>query len=165
MIISFIVAVDESNGMGKNNQLPWHMPADFKMFKRTTTGHHIIMGRKTFESLGKPLPNRPNIIITHNPNYQAEGAIVTNSLEEAVDLAKHNNETEAFIIGGSEIFKQAFPMADRLYLTRIHHTFDVDTWFPDFDEEQWKIVSNEHYGPDEKNPFAYTFLILEKVKE
>lgn len=156
MKISLIVAVDEQNGIGKNNQLPWHLPADLKHFKTLTTGHSIIMGRKTFDSIGKALPNRTNIVISRQDDYSAEGAEVVSSLQHAYDLCQDDNE--AFVIGGAQIFEQALPGADILYLTVIHHQFDADTFFPKIDENDWIAAEKVTHLPDEKNIYSYTFI-------
>lgn len=156
MTISLIVATDENNGIGKNNQLPWHLPADLKHFKTLTTGHPIIMGRKTFESIGKALPNRTNIVITRQNNYAAEGAIVVSSLQDAYNLC--DDEMEAFVIGGAQIFEQALTQADILYLTVIHHAFDADTFFPQINQSQWLKAESATHEPDEKNIYSYTFI-------
>ena len=156
MTISLIVAVDENNGIGKDNQLPWHLPADLKHFKSLTTGHPIIMGRKTFESIGKALPNRHNIVISRQTGYLAEGASVVSSLDEAFALCVVNEE--AFVIGGAEIFKYALPLANFLYLTLIHHQFNADTFFPEINPTRWVELESVTHNPDEKNSFAYTFI-------
>lgn len=156
MTISLIVATDEKNGIGKNNQLPWHLPADLKHFKMLTTGHPIIMGRKTFDSIGKALPNRRNIVISRQDDYIAEGATVVSSLQDAFDLC--NDEDEAFVIGGAQIFEQALPQADVLYLTVIHHQFDADTFFPEINENDWIAAESLIHEPDEKNIYSYTFI-------
>jgi dihydrofolate reductase len=163
MIISFIVAADEQNGMGKDNHLPWHLPADFKMFKETTKGHHILMGRKTYESLKGALPQRTNIVISSQPDFKAEGAVIKHSIEEGVKLAFENGETELFIIGGAKVFAQAFPQVARLYLTRVHAIFDADTFMPEFDKAEWKTVKSEFHAPDEKNKWPFTFLVMERI--
>lgn len=158
MIVSSIVAIAENNGIGKDNQLLWRLPADLKHFKEITTGHTVIMGRKTYESVGKPLPNRRNIIITRNTSLEIPGVEVVNDLEQALALC--NADEEVFIVGGAEIYKMAMPATDRIYLTVVHGTFDADTFFPTIDTSVWKetdIVNNE---ADEKNPFAYTFSTL-----
>lgn len=156
MIISLIVATDEKNGIGKNNQLPWHLPADLKHFKTLTTGHPIIMGRKTFDSIGKALPNRRNIVVSRQRSYVAEGAEVVSSLQDAFDLCRE--ESEAFVIGGAQIFEQALPLADILYLTVIHHQFDADTFFPEIDPTSWIETESSTHAPDEKNIYSYTFI-------
>jgi dihydrofolate reductase len=162
MIVSFVVAADENNLIGKDNQLPWHLPADLKFFKNLTTGHCIIMGRKTFESLGRLLPNRTHVVITRQSDYKHEGVIAVNTIEDAIQSCTAKGEEEVFIIGGAEIFKQAMGKADRLYLTRIHHKFEGDTWLPEFKEEEWQLVKKENFGPDEKNAFSYSFNLYER---
>ncbi|MES3019437.1 MAG: dihydrofolate reductase [Bacteroidota bacterium] len=156
MKISLIVATDEQNGIGKNNQLPWHLPADLKHFKTLTTGHPIIMGRKTFESIGKALPNRRNIVISRQSGYTAEGADVVSSLRDAFDLCE--DESEAFVIGGAQIFEQSLSQADILYLTVIHHHFEADTFFPKIDSADWIQTESTTHEPDEKNIYSYTFI-------
>jgi dihydrofolate reductase len=159
-IVSAIVAMAENRVIGKNNQLPWHLPADLKHFKELTTGHSIIMGRKTYESIGKPLPNRENIILTRDKNYQAEGCKVVHAIEEAIKLAAHNKEL--FIIGGAEIYQQAMPYIHRIYLTVVHHYFEGDTYFPALNNE-WREISNERHEADEKNDYAFSFVVLERI--
>lgn len=158
--ISIVVAISENNAIGKDNQLLWHLPADLKHFKNITTGHTIIMGRKTYDSIGKPLPNRRNIIITRQKDLNLEGVEVVNSLEEALSLSK--DEEEVFIIGGAEIYKQSIAVSHRIYLTRIHQEFEADAFFPELDDETWKEVEKVDHLPDEKNKFAYTFSTLER---
>ena len=160
MNLSIIVAVDENNGICKNNQLPWHLPADLKHFKTLTTGHPIIMGRKTFDSIGKPLPNRKNIVITGQKDLHIDGVEIVNSLEEALMICK--NELEVFIIGGSQIFNQALLLSNKLYLTRIHQVFDTDTSFPEIDKNLWVEQERTEHRPDEKNLFSYTFISYTK---
>lgn len=160
MLISLIVATDENDAIGNQNQLLCHLPADLKYFKQTTSGHHIVMGRKTYESIGKPLPNRVNIVLSANPDLRLEGCEVVSSLMEAIDLAKHAGETELFITGGGTIYNQALGMAHRVYLTRIHHTFEADTYFPKLGHA-WRLVKQEHHIADEKNAYAYTFELYE----
>jgi dihydrofolate reductase len=160
MTISIIVAASVNNAIGKNNQLIWHLPADLKYFKNLTMGHHIIMGRKTFESIGRALPGRTSIIITRNKNYAAQDCIIVSSLKEAIESVK--NDTEAFIIGGAEIFNQAFEFADKIYLTRIHETFEADTFLPVINFNNWKIIKQEDFTSDEKNKYSYSFIELAK---
>jgi dihydrofolate reductase len=162
MIISFVVAADKNNLIGKDNQLPWHLPADLRFFKNLTTGHCIIMGRKTFDSLGRLLPNRSHVVITRSKDYAPLGAYVVHSIEDAVKSCSARGEEEVFIIGGAEIFKQAMNIADRIYLTRIHHAFEGDTWLPEFKAEEWGLVKKEDFQPDEKNIYAYSFCVYEK---
>lgn len=157
MGISIIAAVAENNTIGNNNALIWHLKEDMKYFKEKTTGHHIIMGRKTFESIsgGKPLPNRTSIIITHDKNYERDGIIVCHSLEEAIE--KCQNEDEVFIIGGGQVYKEAINICDNLYITKIHKDFEGDIKFPEIDGNKWKIINcDKHYS--EKNCFNYSFL-------
>lgn len=160
-MLSFIVAIDEKGAIGYRNQLPWHMPADLQHFKKHTVGKPILMGRKTFESIGRPLPQRDNIIVTHDKNFQAVGCHVFHSLDAALEAFKE--KAEIMIIGGAGIFSQLLPQADRLYLTRIHHTFVADTFLPEIDFSQWQEVEREPHAADERNPYAYTFITLERV--
>ncbi|WP_276359861.1 dihydrofolate reductase [Daejeonella sp. H1SJ63] len=161
MKINLIVAVDENNGIGKDNQLPWHLPADLKHFKNLTSGHSILMGRKTFDSIGKALPNRRNIVISRQSELHYQGIELCNSLEEAIKLCK--NEDEIFIIGGAQIFDQALPLSDILYLTIIHHNFDADTFFPEISPEKWIEVEKNLHHPDEKNLYSYSFIKYRKA--
>ena len=160
-IVAIAVAIGENFAIGKNNQLLWHMPADLKFFKQTTSGHTVIMGRKTFDSVGKPLPNRRNIVITRDASLKIEGAEVVNSLDEALAITQ-TEEKPVFIVGGAEIYRQALPKTDRLYLTTIHHNFDADTFFPDFDRSEWTVINSEPHKADEKNKYDYTFEVLER---
>jgi dihydrofolate reductase len=158
MIKSIIVAVSENLVIGKDNKLIWHLPADLKFFKFLTMGHSIIMGRKTFDSIGKALPGRTSLIITRNKNYQApEGCIVCHSLQEALERTEKMRETEAFIIGGSEIFKDAEELADKIYYTEVKETFEGDAFF-NFDKNKWKEVKREEHSKDEKNKYDYAFV-------
>ncbi len=160
--ISIAVAIGENYAIGKNNQLLWHMPADLKFFKQTTSGHTVIMGRKTFDSVGKPLPNRRNVVITRDTELKIEGAEVVNSLDEALAITK-TEEKPVFIVGGAEIYRQALPKTDKLYLTTIHNHFDADTFFPSFNRNEWKVISSESHKADEKNKYDYTFEVLERI--
>jgi dihydrofolate reductase len=159
MIVSSVVAISENNAIGKDNKLLWYLPTDLKHFKQITNGQTIIMGRKTFDSMGKPLPNRRNIVITRNPDLKLDGAEVTNSVAEALSLCK--TEKEVFIIGGAEIYKQAMDQTNRIYLTRVHQRFDADAYFPELDMTKWVETAREEHQPDEKNNIAFTFLTLE----
>jgi dihydrofolate reductase len=161
-MISSIVAVAENNVIGKDNDLIWKLPRDMKHFKETTTGHYIIMGRKTFESNGRPLPNRTNVIITRDKNFIAEGCIVVHSMEQALKEAK--NDPEAFIIGGGVIYELAMPFVDRIYLTKIHHFFEGDTFFPELNMDEWVEVEKRNFEPDEKNKYPFTILTLDRKK-
>jgi dihydrofolate reductase len=160
-MISLIWAMDENRVIGYHNQLPWRLPEDLKFFKRVTMGHPIMMGRKTFDSIGKPLPGRENIIITRDESYQKDGCTVMNSIEDFMAYAKEKEE-EIFVIGGAEIFKEVLSEADRLYLTMIHHQFEGDTFFPVFDIEKWELESREIGLKDQKNPYDYEFLIYKR---
>jgi dihydrofolate reductase len=162
MKVSIIVATDLNNAIGKENKLLWHLPADLKFFKNTTTGHSIIMGRKTFESIGRALPNRTNIIISRNNALSVEGCTVKNNLTDALRFCKENNETEAFVIGGGEIYQQAIELADTIYLTKVHHVFDADTFFANWDKTNWQLISKEYFAKDEKNTFDYSFEVWER---
>ncbi|WP_264511171.1 dihydrofolate reductase [Flavobacterium sp. N1719] len=159
-MITLIAAAAENNALGKDNQLVWHLPDDFKRFKALTTGHYIIMGRKTFESFPKPLPNRTHVIITRQTDYAYENCIVVHSLEAAI--ASCPNDEENFIIGGAEIYRQALPFADKIELTRVHATFEADAFFPELDEKEWKIESEEFHPSDEKHLCAFTFQTFTK---
>jgi dihydrofolate reductase len=160
MIISLVVAVSSNNVIGKNNQLIWHLPADLKHFKQITTGHTVFMGRKTYDSIGKPLPNRRNVVISRSVT-EIEGCEVAPSLEDALQLS--SEEKEVFIIGGAEIYRQALPLADCIYLTRIHQDFDGDTFFPQIDLHLWQETKREDFLPDEKNKFSYSFITLNRL--
>jgi dihydrofolate reductase len=167
MIVSLIVAASENNVIGKNGQLPWHLPNDMKYFRDTTMGHCVIMGRKNFDSIPdkfRPLQGRTNIIVTHQKDFSAPGCIVVHSIEQALDEAKKQNETEAFIIGGGEIFKQSMEIADKIYLTRIHATIDGDVFFPPINMKIWKEDLVMHFKADEKNKFDYSFIVLSRNK-
>ncbi|KAB2338185.1 dihydrofolate reductase [Cytobacillus depressus] len=157
-MISLIWAMDDNRVIGKDNQLPWHLPEDLKFFKRTTMGHPIAMGRKTFDSIGKPLPGRENIVVTRNHEFSHEGVTVLHSVDELIAYSKKKGE-EVFVIGGAEIFKLITTAADRLYLTRIHAEFDGDTFFPALNMAEWELKSKEKGIKDEKNPYDYEFEI------
>ncbi|RUA05248.1 MAG: type 3 dihydrofolate reductase [Gammaproteobacteria bacterium] len=160
MRLSIIVAMDDNQLIGKNNALPWHLPADLAYFKKTTTGKTVLMGRKTHESIGFPLPNRRNVIITRNPNYQANNCEVVNSIEDALVLAK--NDDELMIMGGASFYQQTLPFVDRLYITQIEGTFDGDAHFPPFNRDDFEEVFRESHTADEKNKYAYHFTILDR---
>lgn len=172
MLVSMIAAIGKNNALGKGNTLLWHMPADMKHFRDTTRGHTVIMGRKTFESLPNgPLPNRENIVITRDTSYVKPGIVVMHSIPEAIRYAaleqgKHfeekQEETEIFIIGGGELYKQGMEFANKLYITRIDDSPEADTFFPDIGPE-WKETSREEHGADSENPHGYTFLTYKKT--
>jgi dihydrofolate reductase len=159
-MISIIAAISENQVIGKDNKLVWHLPVDMKFFKNTTLGHTLIMGRKTFESFGKPLPGRKSIVITRNSDYSYEGVTVVSSLEQAIKSAPENEEV--FIAGGAEIYKMALDIADRMYLTIVHDHFEGDTFFPEIDFSKWKLVSEHQHPADEKNKYAMSFRIFDR---
>lgn len=161
--ISAIVAMSENRVIGDDNQLPWHLPADLKHFKTITSGHPILMGRKTYESIGRPLPNRTNIIITRNPEFKAEGCIVIQSLDEAIRYAAESNCDEIFIIGGAEVYKQLLPHIKRIYLTIVHENFDGDAFFPELNLAEWKENKRERHDADDNNEYDYSFIMLERI--
>lgn len=161
-MITIIAAVGNNNELGKGADLLWHLPNDFKHFKALTTGHCIIMGRKTFETFKKPLPNRKHIVVTRQADYYKEGAIVVHSLEEGIALALHT-DPDPYIIGGGEIYAQALPLANRIVLTRVHYHFaEADVFFPEIDYKKWKLVEVEHFKADEKHAYDYSieYLVL-----
>ncbi|MFZ6014620.1 MAG: dihydrofolate reductase [Bacteroidota bacterium] len=165
MIISAIAALAQNRVIGKNNDLPWRLPDDMKFFMQTTKGHHVILGRKNYDSLNpkfKPLPNRPNIVVTRQKGLDAPGCVIVHSVEEGITLAERQKETEAFIIGGAEIYKIAMPYIQRLYLTEIHAVIDGDIYFPEFDKKEWKEVSRVPHPADERHPYAFDFVIYER---
>jgi dihydrofolate reductase len=165
MIISLIAALSKNRVIGKNNDLPWHLPDDMKYFMQTTRGHYVIMGRKNYDSIPekfRPLADRTNIVVTRQQNFSAPGCLVVNSLEEGLALAKSNQEKEAFIIGGSEIYQQGLPHATRLYLTEIDAHIEGDTFFPEFDKSKWKEVSRKKHLQDEKHKFAFDFVVFDR---
>lgn len=167
MELALICAMAENRTIGKNNSLPWHLSEDLKYFRRVTMGHCIIMGRKTWESIGRPLPGRENIVITRNNDFKAEGARVVNSLEEAIALAESVSAAEglkeAFIIGGAGLYQAAIARAERFHLTRVHSSVEGDTHLMEFDESEWAEVSREEFHKSEKNPYDYSICLLERV--
>ncbi|MBN2174535.1 MAG: dihydrofolate reductase [Bacteroidales bacterium] len=164
MNISIIVAVAKNNAIGKDNKLLWHLSEDLKRFKKLTTGHTIVMGKNTYYSLpNRPLPNRRHIILTDIPGEQIDGCIMAYSIEDAI--SKMDRDEENFIIGGASIYRQFLSYANKLYITWVHHEFEADTFFPELDKAEWKIMSKEDFpNPDEKNPYPYTYVIYERSK-
>lgn len=165
MKISMIAAMSQNRVIGKNNDIPWNLPDDFRFFKETTRHHHVIMGRKNYESLPpkyKPLPDRTNIIITRQSEYPVDGAIVVGSLEESLELAKNAGESEAFIIGGGEIYKLGLDIAETIYLTEIDAQIEGDVYFPEFDKNSWEERSRAHHPVDERHRFAFDFVTYDK---
>lgn len=160
MLLSLIVAVAQNGIIGRDNQLIWHLPNDLKQFKRLTTGHPIIMGRKTFDSIGKPLPNRTSIVITRNKEWQHEGVVVVHSVEEAIAAAQQTQTDEAFVIGGAEIYRKMLPLADKLYLTEVKADFEGDAYFEAISNNEWKEVSRVAHSVDEKHSIPFDFVEL-----
>ena len=162
--LSLIVAASENDVIGRDGDLPWHLPKDLRRFKRLTTGHPIIMGRKTHESIGRPLPNRRSIVLSRDPEYRADGVEVAPSLDKALALAKSGEPAdEIFVIGGYEVFRRAMPRADRLYLTRVHAEVDGDVLFPDFDPERWTLVEDVRHESDAKHAHAFSFQTYDRT--
>lgn len=164
MILTAIAAMAENYTIGVENHLPWHLPADMKHFKEITSGHPVIMGRKTYASIGRPLPNRTNIVITRDEAFKAPGCIVTNTIGDAISIAEQHTDDEAFVIGGAEIYQQMWTKIQRLYLTIIHHEFDGDAYFPTLMPGEWKEITRERHAVDVDNPFEYSFLTMERVQ-
>nr|AIA18785.1 Dihydrofolate reductase [uncultured bacterium] len=165
MIISLIAAVSKNLVIGKNNDLPWNLPDDMKFFMNTTKGHHCIMGRKNYESIPekfRPLPNRTNIVVTRQKDFHAPNCIVVNSIDEALAIPRKNKETEAFIIGGAEIYRYAMEQTDRMYLTEIDAIIDGDTHFPSFDKGTWKEIKRQHHMADDRHKYPFDFVVYEK---
>ncbi len=160
-MISVIAAVSENGVIGNGVKIPWHIPADFEYFKRVTTGHPVIMGMRTYKSIGRPLPGRKNIILTRDPAAQVEGCVVAGSIEDAIQAA---GEGEIFFLGGGDVYRQILPRADRLYLTRIHEEVEGDVFFPEVDLKEWREVKRQEGVVDEKNPIAHTFLVYERIR-
>ena len=165
MIISMIAAVAANNVIGKDNDLVWRLPDDMKYFMETTRDHFVIMGRKNYESIPhkyRPLPNRVNIIITRQKDYQAPDCIVTNTMKEALDYAKEQDQEEVFIIGGGQVYKQSLPLVHKLYITEVHENFEGDTYFPEFDQRLWNEISRKHHPKDDKHQHEFDFVIYKR---
>ncbi|HEC62213.1 MAG TPA: dihydrofolate reductase [bacterium] len=163
MIVSLIVAMDENRGIGANNKIPWRLSTDLKRFKALTMGHHLILGRKTFESIGKPLPGRTMIIVTRNVNYIQEGCLVAHTLNDALDMTRERGESEVFVMGGGEIFSWAIDVADRLYLTMVHTEVEADVFFPVIDKNVWIETEESYHEADKANEFPCTFKCLIRI--
>ena len=161
MKISIVVAMAANGVIGQDNELPWHLPADLKHFKQTTMGKPILMGRKTWESIGRPLPGRTSIVITRDRTYTAPGCVVVNSIEAAIAAA--GEQDEVMVIGGAELYRQVLPYTDTIYLTRIHERFDGDTRFPEISDAEWQQLERIDHEADEKNPYDYSFIRLERI--
>lgn len=162
MIVSMIAAVAKNNVIGKDNKLLWKLSDDLRRFKRITSGHAVLMGRKTFESLGKPLPNRTNLVVTRDENFAAEGTHVFNQINEALEYARSEGEEELFIIGGGEIYQMMLPAANKMYLTKVHTQPEGDTFFPEIHDEEWDVINEEAHKADNRNEFDFVFLDLER---
>ena len=160
MLVSIIAAMDRNRLIGSNNQLPWHLPADLAHFKQVTMGKPIIMGRKTYESIGRPLPGRTNIVLTRSADFRAEGVLTAHTFEQALDYV--SEEDEVMIIGGSTIYELALPRVDRLYITYVESACEGDAWFPEFDIERWRVIASERHRADEKNSSDYRFVSYER---
>lgn len=165
MIISLIAAASENNVIGKDNWMPWDLPAELAYFRTVTRGKTVIMGRKTYDSVGRPMPNRHNIIVSRNADLKIPDVDVVGSVEEAIELAKKDNLDEIFVIGGEQIYRAALPLADRIYLSRVHTTIEGgEAFFPAFDEAQWNLVRSEKYEADSENTISFTMMVFEKKK-
>lgn len=162
MIVSAIAAMAQNRVIGYENRIPWYLPADLKYFKRTTLNHHIIMGRKSFQSIGKPLPKRTNVVITRDPFFVASNVLIARSIEGALEIAYDNGEEEAFIIGGGQIYEQSRQYWDRLYLTVVDIEVKGDVYFPAIEEDEWRLVSEERHAADERNEYSYAFQVYER---
>jgi len=162
MQISLIVAASENNVIGVNNDLPWRLREDMKFFVKTTTGHHILMGRKNLESFGKALPNRTNLLLTRNKKYKFEGIEIFHELEEAIDFARQNGEEELIVIGGGEIYKQTLPLSDKIYLTRVHTNIEGDVYFPELRKDNWLLISESNHSKDERNQYDFTIQVYKR---
>ena len=164
MTLSAIVAISKNRAIGKDNQIPWYLPNDLKWFKKNTMYRHIIMGRNTWESLGRLLPKREHFVITRDMFYAATGCLIAHSIQEAIDLAELNGEQEAFIIGGGKIYEQTHAQWDKLYLTEVDLECEGDVFFPELNLDEWKTTFEETHEPDERNKYRYTFKILERIR-
>lgn len=163
MIVSAIAAVARNGVIGHHNRLPWHLPADLQFFRQTTLNHHVIMGRKSFLSIGRPLSKRINIVLSRNPHFAAAGVQIAHSIAEALSLAHQAGEQEAFIIGGSQVYHDSLPFWQRLYLTEVDATPEGDAFFPEIDWSEWRVVREERHAPDAYNELGYTFKLLERL--
>lgn len=164
-VLSAIAAMAENRVIGLNNHMPWHLPADLKHFKTVTSGHPVLMGRKTFISIGKPLPNRANIILTRDKQFSAQDCLVVSHPDAALSMAQELDQDEVFVIGGAEIYRQLLPRVQRLYLTIIHHHFEGDAFFPELNPAEWREKSREKHLADDKNAYDYSFVILERIAD
>lgn len=164
MIVSLIAAVAENRVIGRNNELIWRLPNDMRFFKSTTSGHYVVLGRKTFDSFGKPLPNRTHVVITRNETFHYPGVLRASGIDEALEICRNGGETEVFVLGGGEIYQQSMKHADKLYITEVKASFDGDTYFPEFDKSDWREINREPHFKDEKHAYDYSFVIYERTK-
>lgn len=162
MIVSCIVATANNNVIGKDNDIPWYLPADLKYFKKTTIGKHILMGRKCYQSIGMPLPKRTNIIVTRDPYFISSNCLIARSIEEGLEMAYDNGEKECFIIGGGTVYEQTQKLWDRLYLTQVDLNVEGDVFFPEVNFDEWQLISQEDHSADEKNPYNYSFKVYHR---
>ena len=160
MILSIIAAMDKNQGIGIDNKMPWHLPSDLRRFKKITMGHHLILGRKTFESIGGPLPGRQMIVLSRNPELIVDGCLVISSIEKALQLADAAGEKEVFFVGGGQVYRETLPMVDRLYLSFVDTVAEADTHFPQFDPNAWSVICEQDFPPDDQNPLGHTFRYL-----
>ena len=165
MKISIIVAVDENNLIGKRNSLPWHLPADLKHFKQTTMGHHILFGQTTFGSIGRPLPGRTTMILTNDPKFKQENCVIVHSPQEAIDHAKNKKEEELFVCGGAMVYRSFLPLADKIYMTQIHHKFEGDVYFPEWNKDEWKETSRKHFKMNKENKYDFDVAVYSKISQ
>ena len=163
MRVTLIAAMARNRVIGRDNRLPWRLPPDLRRFKQLTMGHMLLVGRKTFESIGRPLPGRTMLVASRQEGYAPEGVRVVRSVQEALDVAREGGETELFVAGGAEIYRQTLPVADRLHLTRIEEDVPGDAYFPEYDETQWRLVDREDHEPSEETPFAWSFQVYERA--
>jgi dihydrofolate reductase len=166
MIISLIAALTQNRVIGKDNSLPWHLPDDMKYFMQTTKAHHVIMGRKNYDSIPekfRPLPNRVNIVVTRQQGFKAPACTVVHALEEGIDISRKSGQQEVFVIGGSDMYKMALPISHRLYLTEIETELDGDTYFPEFNRAEWKETSRRHHPADDRHAFAFDFVVYDRL--
>jgi dihydrofolate reductase len=162
MRLSILAAMAENRTIGRDGELPWRLPAELKRVKELTTGHCLLMGRKTYDSIGRPLPNRTSIVVSRDPGFHPNEVTVVSSFEAAIDAAVERGDDEAFVFGGAQIYSLALPLADRLYLTRVHAEIDGDVCFPNFDGDEWKLVEEEHHPADDRHLHAFTFEIYDR---
>jgi dihydrofolate reductase len=161
MRIAAITAMSENRVIGKNNQLPWHLPADLRYFKKLTMGRPILLGRRTYESIGRPLPGRCNVVISRDPTFQAPGCVVAKSIETALSAVSYSDEV--YVIGGAQLYAEMLPRTQRLYITLVHQKMEGDTFFPEVDKYQWRQTSREDHPADEENIYPYSFIVLDRV--